>query len=117
MRAKLKRVGEALPKEIKAGLYQVTEGLATLVKERTPVDTGNLRASVHVVGPFSEGAKYWTLIVCGGPSAPYAVYVHENLHAHHEHGQAKFLESVLLENRAQIASMVAQRIDFNRMVR
>lgn len=89
---------------------------ATEVKKRTPVDKGTLRGTVHVVGPVREGKRIYTLIACGGPSAPYAVYVHENLEAFHKVGQAKFLESVIMESRAYMGARVAKRMELNRAV-
>jgi hypothetical protein len=56
----------------------------------------------------------YALIVAGGPAAPYAIYVHEDLEAIHPVGQAKFIESVLLESRPFMAARIAKRIDLNR---
>lgn len=77
---------------------------------RTPVDMGPLRASTEVLGPFYDNGIYCQIHV-GGPSAPYAVYVHENLEAHHPIGQAKFLESTIAESRPFMAARVAKRLD------
>lgn len=45
-----------------------------------------------------------------GYSAPYALYVHENLEAHHDNGQAKYLEqparSMIDEMRLTVKSML-----------
>ena len=41
-----------------------------------------------------------------GYSAPYAVYVHENLEAHHPVGQAKFLEAAARRYRREMGAMV-----------
>jgi hypothetical protein len=43
-----------------------------------------------------------------GFQAPYAVYVHENLQAHHSVGQAKFLEQPMRENRAKYRALIRQ---------
>lgn len=109
MRKGQKAIGDG----VAVALYQETGVEATEVKKRTPVDKGTLRATVHVVGPVREGTRIYTLIACGGPSAPYAVYVHENLEAFHKVGQAKFLESVILESKAYIGSRVAKRVSIN----
>lgn len=46
--------------------------------------------------------------VFGGPSAPYAIYVHENLQAHHAAGTgARFLARPLEERSGQIAEWIA----------
>lgn len=41
-----------------------------------------------------------------GYEANYAVHVHENLQAHHENGQAKFLEQPAREKRPQITEII-----------
>ena len=114
MRAKLKKFGSGMPREIGQALYQETSVEATEVKKRTPVEHGDLRASIFVLGPFVEGRTIWCLIACGGPSAPYAIYVHEDLQAFHKVGQAKFLESVILESRSFMGARVAARVSINR---
>lgn len=90
-------------------LYQETELLSTEVKYRTPVDTGTLRASVHAEGPLITGNRIETRIVAGGPSAAYAIFVHEMVWLHHKVGQAKFIESVLDENAFTLFGRVAAR--------
>ncbi len=111
----LRRVKKNLPQEIGRALYQETEIERTEVVKRTPVDHGDLRASERTLGPFFEGDRIYTQIVAGGPSAPYAIYVHEILTAFHKVGQSKFLESVIMESRAFIAARVARRVEINRL--
>lgn len=41
-----------------------------------------------------------------GYSADYAVYVHENMEAHHPVGQAKFLETATRRHRQEMGAMV-----------
>lgn len=84
---------------------------------RTPVEFGPLRASHEVLKPKVNGRDISVSIVVGGPSAPYAWYVHENLEAFHKVGQAKFLESTVLESRDHFPARVARRIDMRRMTR
>lgn len=81
----------------------------TEAKRRTPVDTGNLRASGTVTEQWS-GREYTITLSFGGPAAPYALQVHENLEAFHKSGQAKFLESVLLESAPYLAKRIALRM-------
>lgn len=97
-------------------LYVEVEVEVKEVKRRTPVDQGTLRGSVHQVGPTRRWRVIETMIVAGGPSAPYAIYVHEDLDAFHKVGQAKFIESVILESRPFIGARVARRIDLTRAV-
>jgi hypothetical protein len=96
-------------------LRQETEVEATEVKRRTPVDKGTLRGTIHVEGPFREGRRIWTTIVAGGPAAPYAFFVHEDPDAHHEVGQWKYLESVILQSAPHMASRVGARVDLNQI--
>jgi hypothetical protein len=49
-------------------------------------------------------------ITVGGPSASYAIYVHENLENFHPIGQAKFLESVVLESAPFLGARIATRV-------
>jgi hypothetical protein len=110
----LRSLKQAAPGEIARALYQETQIEATECKRRCPVDTGALRSSIHVEGPAQSGRKIMTLIVCGGQAAPYAIFVHENLSAHHPVGEAKFIESTLLESSPHMADRVAHRISLNR---
>lgn len=116
MRAKLMRLRARFPNEVAAALYQEAQIELTEVKRRTPVDTGELRASEHVVGPIRRpgSRSIYAMIVAGGPSAPYALFVHENLDAFHKIGQAKFIESTLNESRPFMAGRIARRVDLNR---
>lgn len=113
--ANLKKAQNKLPTEVARALYQETSAELTEVKRRTPVKTGILRATEFVEGPFVEGQRIWTKIVAGGPAASYAAIVHENLEAFHKVGQAKYLESVIMESRPFMAARVAKRIEFNRL--
>ncbi len=114
MRKRLERLKKKFPDEVLRALYIETEIEVTEVKRRTPVDTGELRASIHQKGPVREWRKISTLIVAGGPAAPYAYRVHEDLEAFHTVGQAKYIESVILESRAFLGQRLANRIELNR---
>lgn len=114
MRNRLLRLKVNIPDQVELSLYQETQVEATEVKKRTPVDKGNLRASVHSEGPFRNGRTIWTNIVAGGSSAPYAVFVHEDPDAFHKVGQWKFIESVVLESAPFMLGRIARRIDLNK---
>lgn len=113
MKENLRRKGIAIIDAVETALYQETQVEATEVKKRTPVDTGALRASIHVVGPIRNGRTVYTLIVAGGPAAPYAFEVHENLEAFHKVGEAKYLESVIMESRPFMARRIQKRMRIN----
>lgn len=103
-----------LPKDFLAraakALYGEGLGIQALSMQRTPVLTGALRAShdTSITGLGTEELK--VSVSVGGPSAPYAWYVHENLEAHHDNGQAKFLESAHNERMAGMAERLAAAI-------
>lgn len=110
----IRAIRRSIPQQIAAALYIEAQIEATESKKRTPVDTGNLRASHMVTDPVITDEGISVNIVVGGVSAQYAVFVHENLEAFHEVGQAKFLESTLLESRPYMAARVAKRLGFHK---
>lgn len=93
-----------------AALVAEAEIEMTEAKRRTPVLTGALRGSGHVGGPFVRNGNVEVVLSFGGPAAPYAVSVHERTDVLHRNGQAKFLESVILESAPYLAARVANRI-------
>lgn len=92
-----KKFGGLVKGPVPRALRSVGEVWMTEAKKRTPVDTGVLRSSGHVQGPTVHGNEIVVRLVFGGPAADYAAIVHENLQAHHDVGQAKYLESVTAE--------------------
>lgn len=114
MQSRLRRLAKQFPDEVVRALRIEAEVENTEVKRRTPVDRGTLRGTVHVVGPTRIGKTIVVFIAAGGPAAPYAVYVHEDLDAFHKVGEAKFIESVILESRPHMGARVAKRIELNR---
>jgi hypothetical protein len=77
----------------------------------TPVDTGALRASAHVNSPSYSTGGVEVILGFGGASAPYALYVHENLEAHHPVGQAKFLETPVEQHIPGMVNRIADETD------
>lgn len=88
-------------------------------QRRTPVLTGALRDSGKVDLPQVSDQTISCQITFGTtePSSKYAIYVHEDLEAIHPTGQAKFLESVILESAPYMAQRVGRRIDLSKMGR
>jgi Bacteriophage HK97-gp10, putative tail-component len=111
----LRDLQKQLPDRFAAALRQESEIEATECKKRTPVDTGALRASLHVEGPTRDGRRVFCEIVAGGPAAPYALTVHEDLEAHHPQGEAKFIERPLRESAPSMGERIAARIEKNRI--
>ncbi len=112
----LEKLGQAGMKQAARALYQEALVESKESQRRTPVDTGALRATHEVQKPRIEGHDVSVAIRVGGPSAPYAVIVHEDLEADHKVGQAKFLESTILESRPFLAERIAKRIDLKQAV-
>ena len=103
-----KRLGSLVKGPAARALRSVGEVYMTAAKKRVPVDFGVLRSSGHVVGPEDGlNGAIQVRLVFGGPAAPYAAIVHENLKARHATGQAKYLESVVLEHRSTFTREIA----------
>lgn len=111
--ADLKKLRLFAPDAFAAALYQEAQIELTEIKKRTPVDTGALRASEVLHDPVRDGRRIYVTITAGGPSAPYAFVVHEDLEAFHKTGQAKYIESVLEESASYLGDRIAKRIDLN----
>jgi hypothetical protein len=98
------------------------EETMTLAKELTPVDTGALRASGVVL--HAEPDRLELTLGFGGPAGygnhggesnardvGYALFVHENLAAHHPVGIAKFLELAVIEELPKANSALSRAVD------
>lgn len=108
---KLGAWGKFATQGLKAALYQEAELIMGRAKrEFVPVDTGALRASGHVQRPEDTSNGYRVVMGFGGPSAPYALKVHEDLETPHRVGSAKYLETPLLEAENGMLVRIAQRI-------
>ena len=73
-------------------------------QQLTPVDTGALQASGTTEPATIDGTLITKTI---GFNTNYAAAVHENLTAHHDHGQAKYLSTAMEENAPKLAPFVA----------
>jgi hypothetical protein len=79
-------------------------------KRRCPVNTGALLDSGRVE-MHEEGDRIYAKIVFGDDEVTYALFVHEDLEAHHPEGkQAHFLSSVIREAASGFAQRVAARL-------
>lgn len=68
-----------------------------------PVDTGRLRASAFTA---KEGSGFSAKVTVGY-TTPYAIYVHEDLDAHHEPGKiAKYLTQPALEHADELREII-----------
>ena len=102
------------PRETGRALGLETDIEVKEVKRRTPVRRGDLRNTVRREGPIIKGRMIETSILAGSPQVTYALPVHEDLDVIHRVGQAKYIESVILESKTKIARRVARRIELKR---
>lgn len=116
MQGKLRRIAQRFPTEAGRALFFEMEVEATECKRRTPVDTGALINSIHTQPPQQRGKTVSVSIVAGGPAAPYALTVHEDLEAFHPKGEAKFIEGPLMESAPYMGQRIARRIELNKLV-
>ena len=117
---KLKNLPMAVIVEAAQALYEEAQIEMKEAKRRTPVDTGALRDSGTVNAPLITSTGISVKLHFGSfdPSSEYAVYVHEDLEANHPNGgQAKFLESTLLESAPYMKRRVAKRINLAKAVK
>jgi hypothetical protein len=95
---------------------------------KTPIATGELRARSFNEGPLQEGDKHIQVVgfekFVGGKTEmepygtknkkakgkAYAVPVHENLEAHHDVGEAKFLEHGVQETESYLLKYLAKEM-------
>lgn len=61
---------------------QADEDLVARQMEAAPVDTGTLRASIHVESIVESGDTVQATNATGGESSAYAIFVHEGTGAH-----------------------------------
>jgi hypothetical protein len=115
LRGALKKLEKSFPEEVGRALYREALEVERVSRSRTPVRFGVLKASHVTAEPKRDRGGLTVTISVGGPAAGYAIYVHENLEAHHHVGQAKFLESALKDASAGLADRVARRVDLGRV--
>lgn len=111
LQAKLRFARVAGPEAVVATLYQEAQiVMSAAQQDYVPVDTGALRASGFVEPPTPTHTGASITLGFGGPSAPYAVYVHEDLTKRHPVGQAKYLEIPLRARIQGMKAVLAQRV-------
>ena len=73
-----------------SGVTRAAHDLEGRAKAATPVDTGTLRASIHVDGPQIGGMSVEARVQMGGEASGYAAFVHEGTGPHEirAHGKA-----------------------------
>jgi hypothetical protein len=103
----LKHIQSELNLTVNKGLEQVGKKILETSNRYVPVDTGRLCDSGHYY--VSEAGKNSSAVV--DYTAPYAVYVHEDLTMRHPNGgQAKFLERAVKEVLPQMPKILEEVI-------
>ena len=69
--------GRDAPRFAAKALREEADEAFLLSQAVVPVQTGALRSSGEVLGPRVAGSRVFAEINYGGPSAPYAIFVHE----------------------------------------
>lgn len=106
----------ALPDEIERAMIIEETDTLLLAQSRTPVKTGDLRASGQL-GETQISGNEIAIPITFGIDLTYAIYVHENLEAQHPNGgQAKFLESAVLDRILDKSKRVAANIKLERLL-
>lgn len=104
------QVLEKQKKNYSKAMEEAMKFAANIVKIRAlyycPVEWGPLRESVEV-DVKGQGAYCQIALSFGGPSAPYALYVHEDLTKYHAAPtSAKFLSKAVYESKMDIIKTV-----------
>src|SRR5262245_54719977 len=119
----LRDLASKYPDKVEKAVYAESQIEMTESKKRCPMRTGELRDSGKVADPKWEGNVVTCTMSYGdGPSAPYAVAVHEHMSQFSPPNWPdeidwtvpgtgpKFLESVLNESRPYMAKRIAARV-------
>ncbi|HXG71552.1 MAG TPA: HK97 gp10 family phage protein [Gemmatimonadaceae bacterium] len=103
----LARLLEERAAAARAALWSEATAILAEAQRRVPVDTGDLRDS----GAIEEDPATGALRVVF--TAGHSLIVHEDLEANHPDGQAKYLESVMVEAESGLAARMAEDIQRN----
>jgi hypothetical protein len=103
---KLKAMSEAHGRAFNRALRRAGLLVQRAAQEKTPVDTGILRKSARTE---ASGAGFKTEVSVSFSSA-YAIYVHEDLEANHEVGEAKFLERAAMEKKKEVLDLIKNEV-------
>lgn len=96
------RIAKAVNTAAKRGSRLAGEHLRTTAVNRTPLETGHLRSTAKVTSDDSRTAVSYNTV--------YAVKQHEELSYRHKDGQAKYLESATVSERAKMREIIAAQI-------
>ena len=104
--ATLNILSDVAPADLAGALFEEGEGIMGKAKKDTPVDTGRLRSTGHVVPPVVRGTEANVTLAFG---TDYAVFVHEIRDASHVVGRSKFLEANVKAAMRGMSARIARR--------
>jgi hypothetical protein len=109
--SRIKDLEKNTKSRLKSALFQEGLEIASVSQKRTPVLTGALRASHEVERPVEGSDTIEVQIKVGGPAAPYALHVHEEVQLFHKVGGPKFLQSAMNDARAGMSKRIMRRAE------
>lgn len=107
LQAALQRLGDQAKPLAARALLVEAETIMADSKQMTPVDTGVLRSSGHVLPPAMDRDGVEVRLGYGGAAEAYAIVQHERLDYTHTVGGPKFLERPLMEAARGMAQRLA----------
>lgn len=114
---KLQDYAERFPAAAAGALQeQMNQGLEQDVYDSTPEKTGNLRNTIRTTEPVIQGKRISCSIEAGGPDAPYALIVHEDLDAFHPVGDAKYIERPFNRAARTFGPELGTRLQVNKVL-
>ena len=110
IRTNLSKIIKEFPKEILKDINAEMQIEMTEMQKIVPYDTGHLHDSHRLLPPFIVRNIMYQDIIAGGPDAPYAPIVHEDLEVFHKPPtQAKWMEVTLKASQPHMAGRIAAR--------
>jgi hypothetical protein len=88
-------------------LQEIATEIMELAQSKTPVDTGLLVSTAYT---SDNGKDTVEVGYDKDGDAPYAIFVHEDLEATHEQGEAKFLERAIDETVPSIVQRIRTKL-------
>ncbi len=112
LRKRIQDESQRKREKLAAALFEEAKIEMAEAKRRTPFETGELQKSGTVHPPEIKENEISVTMTFGEtpPSSEYAIFVHEDLDAIHPIGEAKFLETVVLESAGHMAERVGRRV-------
>lgn len=97
----LDEINDKVMTSIPSAAFKAMEHLRGVAVERTPIETGDLRAGAH-----TTTTKYGATVTYPGP---YARYQHYEI-LRHEAGQRLYLESAVLSETPKVIEILAEEL-------